>query len=340
MHRYRVYGLAVEAEFPLPELVPAEALPPTGEPAPAASPFGSPSEPPASTSVLAEARTLATQQDVDVQIRFGTAASAAPRSDDPADSGSWVQRLGPTVLLSQFEGVARFVVLNGRAVLVEPQSEADPAYVRHLLLGPVLAQVLWQRAKFVLHGCVLRVGTRQLAFLGVSGAGKSTLALALHRAGHTLVCDDVAALEWNQRPVLVHPALPRMRAHADSLEQVGENREGLARAHRDLDKWLLPARRFADAPLSLDRVYVLTDGERLAAESLSKAEGMMELMRHTYHAEQYTGLFGVQEHMKAAGAIANAVSIKRLVRPKDWSRLSALVRFIEEEAAEPDFEAS
>ena len=219
MHRYRVYGLSVEAEFPLPELVPIEAR-------------------------------ESASSDVDVQIRFGTAADAAPEPSSacapegaagrgPADPESWVQWLGPTVLLSQFQGAARFVVLNGRAVLVEPQSEADPAYVRHLLLGPVLAQVLWQRAKFVLHCCVLRVGTKQLAFLGVSGAGKSTLALALHKAGHTLVCDDVAALEWNQSPVLVHPALPRMRAHADSLEHVGEERAGLSRAHRDLDKWLL-----------------------------------------------------------------------------------------------------
>jgi hypothetical protein len=294
VHRYRVYGLALEAEFALPEL--------------AAEPAGS---------------------EPDVRIRLGASSSREAEAGDTRAPGSWVQRLGETAILTQFEGVGRFVVLGGRDVLVDPVASGDPAHVRHLLLGPVLAQVLWQRAKFVLHGCVLGVGARCFAFLGVSGAGKSTLALALHRAGHTLVCDDVAALEWEQSPVLVHPALPRMRAHADSLQQVGESLVGLPRAYRDLDKWLLPARQFASAERPLDAIYVLAEGDRFSAEPLSRAEAMIELMRHTYHAEHYTGLHGAPQHMKVAGALANAIPAQRLIRPKDWSRLDDLVRFIE-----------
>jgi hypothetical protein len=293
VHRYRVYGLSIEAEFALPELA---AEPAVAEP--------------------------------DVRIRKGASSSSGATTDGRA-AGSWVQRLGETAILTQFEGVGRFVALGGRDVLVDPEAGADPAHVRHLLLGPVLAQVLWQRAKFVLHGCVLGVGARCFAFLGASGAGKSTLALALHRAGHTLVCDDVAALEWEQSPVLVHPALPRMRAHADSLHQVGESLEGLPRAYRDLDKWLLPARQFASGARPLDELYVLADGDHFSVEPLSRAEAMIELMRHTYHAEHYTGLHGAPQHMKVAGALANAIPARRLTRPKDWSRLEDLVRFIE-----------
>ncbi|MFT3925826.1 MAG: hypothetical protein QM778_25005 [Myxococcales bacterium] len=304
MHRYRVYGLTIEADSELTELLPL-ASPGEGDVS---------AEPP----------------EIDVRIRVAPAQSASQAANEP---GSWAQRLGPNTIVSQFENTARFVVLSGRDVLVEPCAGADPDLVRHLLLGPVFAQVLWQRSKFVLHGCVLRVGSRQLGFIGMSGAGKSTLAIALHEAGHTLVCDDVAALEWSASPVLVHPALPRMRAFADTLEQLGVPSAGLARAHRDLPKWLLPAQRFADTALPLDRVYVLSAGERCEVAPLSRAEAMLELLRNTYYAEQYVGLFGPQTHMELAGALANGLSVQRLARPREWARLPELVRFIERECA-------
>jgi len=297
MPRYRIYGLTVESELTLTELAPLS---------------------------------VEDAGSADVQIRVASREHTPAR---PAEPGSFAQWLGASAILSQFEGTARFVVLHGRDVLVEPAPDADPDLVRHLLLGPVLAQALWQRAKFVLHGCVLQVGARQLAFVGASGAGKSTLAVALHQAGHTLVCDDVAALEWRERPVLVHPAMPRMRAFEDTLEQLGESRVGLTRAHRELAKWLLPARRFASSSLPLDRVYVLSEGEDFAVEPMGRAESMLELLRNTYYAEQYVGLFGPGAHMESAGALANALEVRRLVRPRAWSRVAELVRLIERESA-------
>ena len=95
----------------------------------------------------------------------------------------------------------------------------------------------------------------------------------------------------------------------------------------------MPARQFAESALPLDRVYVLASGDQFAVEPLAKAEAMMELMRHTYQAEQYTGLFGLKEHMRLSGALANVLPAQRLVRPRDWSRLAELVRFIEQQVA-------
>jgi hypothetical protein len=103
----------------------------------------------------------------------------------------------------------------------------------------------------------------------------------------------------------------------------------LARAHRDIDKWLLPARQFASAALALDGIFVLADGDEFSVAPVSRAEAMIELMRHTYYAEQFTGLHGVPQHMKVAGSVANVLPVQRLTRPKDWSRLDELVHFIE-----------
>ncbi len=303
MHRYRVYDLSLEAEFPLPEL-----------------------------AVEDGSRAVA---PADVHVRLGAAGSRpdvdsqAGASDAPA---SWVSWNHPLAMVTHFAEAGRYVVSEGREVVVYPHADADPDRVRHMLLGPVLAQLLWQRGLFALHSCVLEVSGQRLAFLGVSGAGKSTLAMALLQAGHTLFCDDVAALDWKLRPVLVRPSFPRVRAHADTFGNLKEARTGLAQAHRELEKWLLPARSFATEPKPLDRIYVLEAGETCSAERIGQGQAMMELLRHTYYAEQFAGLYGVSRHMAHAGALASAIPVYRLARPKRWEQLAEVVRFIEEQA--------
>jgi hypothetical protein len=302
MHRQRVYGLSLETEQPFPELAfhgvsgPAEARP------------GHPDEAP----------------PADVTIRWAHDGAAGQAAGE-----SFAEWRSPTVIQSCFQAIGRFTVSAGRDILVEPEHGVDPGAVRHMLLGPVMAQVLWQRGRFALHSCVLQVGQRQFAFVGDSGEGKSTLAIALHRAGHTLLCDDTAALEWQLNPVLVHPAIPHLRAHEDTLANLGENADGLQRVTKEMSKWLLPARKFGSGPLPLDRVYVLTSGDDFAVEPLGRAEAMMELLRHTYYAEQFAGLFGVAQQMRMAGTLAMHLPVVRLKRPKVWERLPELVRFIE-----------
>jgi hypothetical protein len=336
VHRYLLYGLTLEAERPLPELLLSSGLP--AEMREAAPPeHGSPG-----------AELSLRWGVVEAPPKSGGGGRAAPQGNaaptDPSaraaaeerDDVGFVERLPDGALYSHIVGAARFLVRGGREVVIDPEPGSDPDHVRHLLLGPVLAQALWQRGLFALHACVLQLGTRRFAFVGASGEGKSTLAIALHKAGHTLVCDDVAMLEWEREPVQVRPAFPRLRAHADTLEQLGEDRTRLAQAYRELPKWLLPARSFAAEPGPLHAVYVLTTGETLHAERLGKAQAMMELLHHTYYAEQFVGLHGAAQHMRMAGKMASTLPVYRLVRPKRWAELPDLVAFLEQRAEEPD----
>jgi hypothetical protein len=229
--------------------------------------------------------------------------------------------------------VGRFWVAQGREIVAEPAPDCHPALLRHVILGPVLAQVLWQRGLFALHASVLRIGRVQAAFVGTSGAGKSTTAVALHAAGHALICDDVAALDWQRSPVRVRPAFPRIRAHADTLTQLGERPELLERVHPGLDKWLLPARSFDGSQgHALDRIYVLEAGAELRVDLLDRGPALLQLLRHTYYGEQFAKLYGAREHMGMAGRVAGEVPVYRLTRPRDFARISELVRLLEAHA--------
>lgn len=292
MHRYRVYGLALDSERELPELFPR-----TDE-APA-----------------------------EVTVRWAAVEASTPPS--PEDK-SWVEtRLSPRRTICVFEGVGRYEVREGGEVRIEPEPNVDPGLVRHGLVGPVLAQLLWQRDIFTLHASVVRIGERHAAFIGVSGEGKSTTAAALEAHGHSLVCDDIAAIPWQDAPIVALPGFPRIRLHDDSMRGVGELPDAHPLIHSLIDKRLKRAVRFVTEPVVLDKIYVLESAPALLAEPLSPQKAMMELMKHAYNAYQLAPLVGFQRHMQMAAAVSSKVPAFRLLRPKDLARLPELVGFIE-----------
>lgn len=291
MYRYRVYGLSVASELELPELVAAPDAPP------------------------------------DVTLRLGSVAMGAPPEPE---SQSWLEtRSDPLRTTSVFEAVGRFEVEAGARIVADPAPGADPRLVRHALLGPILAQLLWQRDLFTLHASVVRVGARHAAFVGVSGEGKSTTAAALTARGHALVCDDVAAIPWREEPIRALPGFPRMRLYADTLRSVGADPEAHPLVHGLIDKRLKPAPSFVDEPVVLDRIYVLETASALSAEPLPAQKALLELMKHAYNAYQFAPVVGFDRHLQMAGRIARAVPVFRLLRPKDLARLPDLVGLVE-----------
>jgi hypothetical protein len=307
VHAYTVYGLRLRSEFPIPELLEDLARSTAGE-------------------VLSH----------DIDVLYGQARPAwqSESHDDDGPDDVWAERdaaLNETVC--GFGAVARYWVRSGHSIVIEPEPGAEHALVRHGLLGPVLAQLLWQRDVFTLHASVLGLSGHHVAFVGVSGEGKSTTAAALGAAGHELVCDDVAALQYRDGQPWVLPAFPRMRLYSDALRSVGDDPARHVLVHSQIDKRSKQASRFASAPVRLERVFVLATGDDFALEPLAPRDALMEILRHTYCAHQYAPLYGFKQHMERAARVVAQVPVLRLKRPKDLSRLPELVRFVEAHAA-------
>ncbi|MDB4991383.1 MAG: Hpr(Ser) kinase/phosphatase [Myxococcaceae bacterium] len=318
MHAYSVYGLDLRSDFPIPEMQ------------------------------AAPARDLASAgRDADVVVTLGvvpadwfpasTSRPNAPASDEE-EGDSWAERRAHSnETLCVFDGVGRYVIRDGRSILIEPDPRADFDVVRHLLLGPVLAQLLWQRDVFTLHASVLGFNderTRKYAaFVGVSGEGKSTTAAALEVRGHPLVCDDVAALVERAEGFEVLPGFPRIRLYADSVESVGDDPSRHPLVHSLIDKRSKSVTRFEGEAVQLDRLYVLATGEAFAIEPLTPREALIEVLRHTYYAHQYAPLYGFKQHLQRAARVVERVAAFRLTRPKDLARLPELVGLLEAHAS-------
>jgi hypothetical protein len=303
---YSVYGLRLRSEFSIPEL-------------------------------LEEEEDEGVRQEADILVSHGAANPAwlsEPHEDDDPDY-VWAERsaeLNETVI--GFGHVGRYWVRAGRQIVIDPKPDAEPALVRHGLLGPVLAHLLWQRDVFTLHASVIGLGSRHVAFVGVSGEGKSTTAAALEAHGHSLVCDDVAALRARDGEAWVLPGFPRMRLYEDVLRGVGDEPSAHPPVHSQIDKRSKRVARFTRESVKLDRVFVLASGASFALEALPAQAAVMEIMRHTFCAHQYAPLYGFKQHMERAAWLVRQVPVSRLTRPKDLARLPELVRFIEDAAGD------
>jgi len=306
VHAYSVYGLSLQSEFPIPEL-------------------------------LSDSTALAGRGAFDVNVSFG---AIPPDWASPVTLGadgqqeSWAERRAEqNETLCVFSGVGRFLVAAGHRVTVEPEPGVDPSLMRHLLLGPVLAHLLWQRGIFTLHSSVVAIHSQHAGFVGVSGEGKSTTAAALEARGHALVCDDIAALtERDGRPHVL-PAFPRIRLYADSVEGIGDDPERYPWVHPLIAKRSKGVGRFIAHAVPLDRLYVLATGDRLLIEPMAPRDAIMELIRHTYYVHQYAPLFGFKQQMEQAAAVVLKVPVFRLTRPKDLARLPELVGLLEAQSA-------
>jgi hypothetical protein len=228
-------------------------------------------------------------------------------------------------------GVGGFIVRGGREIVVEPAGGSDPALLRLLLLGSAMAVLLHQRGHLTLHASAAGIGGGAVVFVGACGSGKSTLAGAIHAAGHTLLADDLVALDLKSEGLRVLPSFPLMRLWPDAVAELGEDPERLRRVDPQFDKRFRPVtERFQETPLPLRCVYVLSPGEELRIEPLAPQEGFVELLRHSYLARIIPEL-GAREHFLQCAELVRSVPVRRILRDTGKVRPSDVAKAVEED---------
>ena len=249
----------------------------------------------------------------DVVIRLG----AVPRVPDvPAmPHGAW--QAAPGVFHLDVDDVARYLVREGREVLVEPAggSEAD---VTAFLLGSVLGACLQQRGILTLHASAVETAAGAMLFAGTSGAGKSTLAATLVDRGYRMLADDVTGvLVGGVRPVALS-AFPVLRLRADAVELLEWRERTSARVLRgDLEKYVAPVERFRASPLPVHAAFTLHRHERdtVEIEAVPPGAALRMLLRHTYRRRFVHAMECGREHFGAVSALVRRMPLFRVARP-------------------------
>ena len=208
-----------------------------------------------------------------------------------------------------------------------------------LLLGPVLRIVLALRGVLCLHAGAVSVGGRALVIAGPSGAGKSSALVALARAGHPILADDLVVLEEDAGAFQVHPGHPQMRLWPHTLAALDERWEALPRVlsigeKRQVNLAIDPATagsdwRFDPRPTPLAAIYVMAgyDGglDAPVVRRLAPAKALLFLLEHGRGVPPTALLPQQGEIFRGLGRLARSVPVYEVFRPPGLELLPHLV---------------
>lgn len=310
--RYRICGLTLASEIPLPELA-AVAI---SDPA----------------------------QESDITFRLEQAAPA--RTSDRSDFTVFALPTGepglecarePGGYRLRFPGLADFRVdVRGEEFVCEAPEGIPPATVRHLLLDQVIPRTLSLRGVYALHATAVLTPHGICAFAGPAGAGKSTLAASFHLAGYPVLSDDCLVLREENGAIQVTPAYPGVRLWDHAAAALLGNPEGTLPQARYASKLrvlegshpgsLPPDRR------TLARIYNIIDpldnemesgAEGRIVEAISDREAFMSLITSVYRLDITDRKLLVRQ-FEFFERVASLVPIRNLRVPEDFSALPAV----------------
>jgi len=306
---YRVYGLVLASNLPLPEL--AAVATPTGE---------------------------------DPDVRFRRAPLSCLYPDPPEWFMHWRMPSGEPWLsaarnhdgyLLRFHDHADFVMDDGgREIVCRYWKEGAPETLRHLLIDQVMPLVLNLRGAEALHASAVLVDGGAVAFTGPTGSGKSTLAAELARAGHPVISDDCLGVVDGGTAFEVVPAYPGLRLRSDALHHLDLEEHPAQPVAEYTDKCRLTVEDSAADPSRrrpLRAVFVLDDRHEADGEAvvrkLHPRDAAMELIGSAFRFEVEDRSM-LERQLEFFTRVAAAIPVRRISAPRGLDRLPDLRRTI------------
>jgi hypothetical protein len=296
LSRWHLYGLSIDAPFPLPGAAPADN---TAEP--------------------------------DLTIGWSPGVARVPEA--AAADGTTGASGGP-LLWEAPDGASALVwpgemglhyAADGRSLHIVSQP-GKLTYVPTVLVGIGLGWLLQRRGQICLHGTALAWQGRAVGVLGPSGAGKSTLATALAQRGAQLLTDDVIVLRGGDGGLLVEPGCTSIRMHPDTAAQ-----RGLTDVPTQLVPWTnkqlwQPRSELPTEAVRLDRLVLLAPvgaaGPSPTLRPLSPTMALRQLTQHCYPPQLLHRLHA--QHFRRLAYVVQQHPVHEVRYAHDWSHLQKL----------------
>jgi hypothetical protein len=262
------------------------------------------------------------------EVRIIKGAVSETGLDEPTVTKPFMQSSSNELWL-HIPQIARFYVINGDTIVVEPAMDADMQSVKLYLLGSCMGAIMYQRNRLVIHGNAIRFGDECVIFAGASGIGKSTLAAAFVKRGYQILADDLSVIDEHG---YVQPSYPQVKLWSDTAKKLDIDTSNLERIRLQVKKYAYPLQQeFCTKPLPVKALYILNqhNQEDFIVEPLFGIEKFEPLKRNSYREGYLEGLGLNAEHLKLCASLASKIDISRIIRPLAGFKLDELVELIE-----------
>lgn len=230
------------------------------------------------------------------------------------------------------DGIGKFILCNGKEIVIDPAINVDYRLLRRYLLGDIFAVFLTQRNYLVLHASSVNINGSAVAFSGLSGAGKSTIAFEFYKHGYPIIADDYITLNFNYDDLpMINPAFPSLKLSRSSIMHNKISTTDVMDWDSNFKNFYVETSYdFPENESPLKNIYWLEEGYPMRIEKIDVQNAFNELLSCTFGAS----LFSSEEKQKNLlnySRIIKHVSLRKLIIPRSLNYLSNVVKKIEED---------
>lgn len=247
-------------------------------------------------------------------------------------------KIQPETCWLEIPNICRFLIRQGREVIVEPFPGVDEDTVRLFIYTHCIPLVLVYHDYFLLHGSVIQRDEQAVAFLTNFGQGKSTLLASFIERNHPFLSDDFCVLNPDG---LVMPAFPNIQLRYDALQTLNIDHTVLKRIRPKLNKWYVPSQQaFHSQPSPLKVIYIINPTNRLDLEfaPLVGLRKVQSLKKYTYHPLFVKGMGKDLHYFHQCAILAARTRVTYVERAKQGIRWHELAKIFDKDMQNKVFE--
>ena len=291
MNKYIAYGLNIESELELPNLITA--------------PFN------------------AQNSGTDVYIKQGDISKAGLTDAKLVKPNSQANQ---HQLWLDVPNTGRFLIENGTNITVESHLTADILSIQTHLLSSCIGAIIHQRNELIFNGCAVVKDGVAMLFLGNSGEGKSVLAAHAVKRKMQVLSDDLIRIDSNR---LAQPGPPFIKLWKDSIAKLElENTNHLKQVRPQIEKYIFPLNEaLYSQPIEVKYIFLLSSHNKgtFEFEELSGLEKFQPLKNHMYLQHLVNIVDNRTGNLKQLAQLSNQVRLQRLIYPNQGFHINEVL---------------
>ncbi|WP_156397247.1 MULTISPECIES: hypothetical protein [unclassified Sphingomonas] len=226
--------------------------------------------------------------------------------------------------------IGRFMASDGHRLTICPAPGMALDDILVFATGTMMSAILYQRGALLLHASAVVRDGRGFIFCGPSGAGKSTLSGALSQAGCTFLSDDLCSIrDADDGSPTIEADGRTLRLFQDSIDRLGLAGAVGARVRAQVEKYHVAAASGEESVTSapLGAIYMLADANAAyppGIVELAPLAAAQALLRQCYRRRVALAYAGGALAARTARLLSH-VKVYHLRRPRDLAQLDDTV---------------